>query len=199
VNKQQIGGTLIFIGALEVLVMLTVMEAMVPGYSVATNFVSDLGDIPATASIFTTVMVINGCLTLAGAILAREVIGKHIATLMGIIGICTAATGIFPENFYPVTTGSAAQFGATGLFHMTFAFVMFICAIAVMILAYRLFNPPFAYVSVVLGGLMFITLIMMIAGLGGIGRGGMERVTIYPFSMWAAGLGTTIVGFRKRS
>jgi hypothetical membrane protein len=195
-NKQQLAGAIIFIGAFQALVAMAIMESMVPGYNVGTNFLSDLGVFSQTAHIFTATMVIEGATGIIAMYLAKERLGKWFATLIAATGVGSIGIAIFPENFMPITTayfGGSAPFPQTGAFHLLFALPTFIIAVIMMLWGFSKFNSPFKYISAGLGIFMLSAIILMGAGLGGIGRGGMERLVIYPLMFWMCAVGVTLM------
>lgn len=87
-NRQQFGGALLFLGALQSILLVAVMEAMIPGYSVSANYISDLGTYSATAYILAATLAIQGVCYLAGAILAKKTLEKNPRDVFNLIRSC---------------------------------------------------------------------------------------------------------------
>jgi hypothetical membrane protein len=98
--------------------------------------------------------------------------GKVYPILQAIVGIGAMGVGLLPET--------------TGYPHIISAFFAFGIGGVAAIYSYRLQGSPFRYYSVVLGIIALLALIIGSAlGLTlGIGKGGMERMILYPIMIW---------------
>jgi hypothetical membrane protein len=174
-TDKVIAGILIFIGASMCLMGIIFAEALYPGYHVA-QVISDLG-VGQTATFFNVSMIIFGCLFIAAAYLLRKAGTDTVfCSLMALTGVAQACVGIFPETL--------------GLPHVAAAATVFIGGCMLAILSFRVFPVPWAWISVVLGIIMLAAIILLFAGFYlGLGKGGMERIIVYPFIIWALGSG----------
>jgi hypothetical protein len=78
---------------------------------------------------------------------------------------------------------------------------MFVSWAVVAILSYKFAKSPFSYVSVILGAMSLLVLVLSLLGehvsssfVLGLGRGGVERLIVYPLWLWTLGLGAYLIG-----
>lgn len=178
-RQQQLSGTLILIGALQGIFMIAVMEALVPGYSAHLDTISYLGTVAPTAYMFTATLVFAGLCVASGAIQSRRFFGAYFTALLIIVSIGLMGIGIFSA--------------ATGIYHDAFAMITVVSAAIVTLTTYRRFNSPFSYVSAGLGVIMLAGGASMLINGGALGRGGVERLMIYPIIFWLVALGAAMM------
>jgi len=162
-------------------------------YRFSRNFISDLGaaqcDLGAVCSPWHPLMnasfALQGALILAGALLVRPLLprgrlGRLGLFLVGASGLGVFVVGLAPEDVSP----SWHYLGAVENF--------LFCNAGAALLGAALFSRAriMGSISVAAG----LTGLFGLACLGagayfGLGVGGMERVTAYPFPLWIAGMG----------
>jgi len=184
-------GLSLFIGAVQFGVGLILAEIYYPGYSVANNYVSDLGATcvkggctiyQPTSNIFNLSIIILGLLVISTAYyLQKSFAWKPATGLVTIAGIGALGVGLFPET--------------TGVLHGIFSLIVFLFAGLSAIVTFWLQKPPLSYLSVLLGAVTLAALFLYVGGeYLGLGAGGMERMVVYPVLLWAIGFGGHLMG-----
>lgn len=173
-------GAGLFAGAAEFLTLMVAAESIAPDYSMKDNAISDLG-VGTTAVLFNASIVIAGLLTLAAAYLYYRAEGQRLVAFpLLLAGIGGVGVGLFPET--------------TGAPHALSAFVAFVFGNLTAILAYRVERPPLRFVSPILGVMGLVALVLATSGTYlGLGFGGMERMIVYPFLLWAVAFGGSLM------
>jgi hypothetical membrane protein len=208
-SKTNIGATL-WIFCLQYFVAEAMAISGWPGsYSLSDNYISDLGavgcDVAATGvtgaaarlcsplhALMNTSFVLQGLLIIGGAALVwprfpRGALWAAALLLIGASGIGVFVVGLAPEDAMPRA-------------HFVGAIDNFMCCnlgMATMGVAMLSGRPPARKLGLVTFGAGIIGL----AGLGflatrsylGLGVGGMERVTAYPFPLWLAAMGVMLL------
>lgn len=167
---------------------LAVAEALYPGYSVAGDYISDLGVGPSSM-VFNSSAFLFGLLSIIGTcFLPRTVDYGGLTVLLILMAIGAMGVGIFTSAF------STTIHGAVSL--MAFGFGS-LSAIA----SFKATKLPLSAISVTLGVMTLGALALFAAGLVttgsltsseppasgfflGIGPGGMERMIVYPALIW---------------
>ncbi len=194
-NAAKAGAT-IFVGAVQFGIFLIVSEILYSaygtgGYSVASNYVSDLGAncpnsgacyIPPSAMLFDASIAILGLLIILGAYFLHRAFRWMPATgLVAIAGIGALGVGLFPET--------------TGIWHSIFSLIVFLFAGLSAIVTARFQKKPLFYFSIILGVGTLVALLLYVGGTYlGLGAGGMERMVVYPVLLWAVGFGGHLMG-----
>ncbi len=170
-------GLLLFAGGVQFVIMLTIAEALYPGYSIAQNFISDLGIWNRrSAYIFNPSVFILGFLAVIAALIARRVMPKIPSFLLLISGIGAMGVGIFNELIVVP--------------HLAFAGMAFCGSGLAALSLVRHLKAPFKYMSAILGGCTLIAIALLVSGIHlGLGIGGMERMVLYPAITFGIGLG----------
>jgi len=188
-NLYKIAGILLVIGCIQYLLAVNITESMFPGYSIAQNSLSDLGGllplIQPGAIIFNLSNIILGILILVSVYLILKSGGCRLfSACLAIFGFCIAALGIFPEYTHTI--------------HVSFAVLAFFSGSFALLFSYRLgINIPMTIISIILGLIALITIISPIIYGVGItnplgalfGKGGSERLIIYPIILYLTALG----------
>jgi len=153
-------------------------------YSVANNYVSDLGAncrttctaVPS-AYLFDTSIALMGLLIIIGAyFLHRAYEWKPATVMIAIAGIGALGVGLFPET--------------TGIWHSIFSLIVFLFAGLTALVTARFQRKPMFYFSIVLGLATLAALFLYLGGeYVGLGAGGMERMVVYPVLVWSIGFG----------
>ncbi|MCJ7429643.1 DUF998 domain-containing protein [Candidatus Bathyarchaeota archaeon] len=183
-DDTKVAGTLLFLGAVQFLIVLVVAEALYPNYSVSLNYISDLG-VGSTALIFNSSVFLLGLLVVAGAYFIREAFKSNFLFIALILtGIGAMMVGLFPET--------------AGVMHTIASLITFLFGGLAAIVSYKVENPPFSYLSVVLGALGLVGLGLFASGnYLSLGVGGMERMIAHPVLLWAVGFGGHLVSHSK--
>ena len=150
IENRSLIGILLFVGAAQYILLVNIAEALYPGYSVATNAMSDLG-VGQTAVLFNSSTVVFGTFILIGLLLGRRAIGTGLTITLAVYGACVVGVGVFPET--------------TGALH---------------------------------GGIALVALVLALThNYMGIGKGGMERMIVYPLFLWVLGFGGALIGSKQ--
>lgn len=183
-DDTKVAGTLLFLGAVQFLIVLVVAEALYPNYSVSLNYISDLG-VGSTALIFNSSVFLLGLLVVAGAYFIREAFKSNFLFITLILtGIGAMMVGFFPET--------------AGVMHTIASLITFLFGGLAAIVSYKVEKPPFSYLSVVLGALGLVGLGLFASGnYLSLGVGGMERMIAHPVLLWAVGFGGHLVSHSK--
>lgn len=153
-------------------------------YSVANNYVSDLGANCRTACtavpsayLFDTSIAILGLTILVGAyFLQRSFHSKPATVMIALAGVGALGVGLFPEY--------------TGIWHSIFSLIVFLFAGLTALVTARFQRKPLFYFSVILGLFTLAALVLYIGGdYLGLGAGGMERMVVYPTLIWSLAFG----------
>jgi hypothetical membrane protein len=189
------GGAAIFAGTVQFGVFLIVSEILYSaygtgGYGVSANAVSDLGAtcpgfpggggvcyIPPSAMLFDSSMAILGLSLVVGAYFIHRAFRWMPATVMiALSGIGALGVGLFPET--------------AGIWHGIFSLIVFLFTGLSAIVTYRFQKKPMAYFSVVLGVMTLVALLLFLSSVYvSLGKGGMERMIVYPALLWGIGVG----------
>jgi hypothetical membrane protein len=184
-------GATLFIGTVQFVTLMTVSEVLysangLGGYSVSTNYISDLGAncsgggacyIPPSALLFNSSVAALGLLALLGAyFLLRASNAVLPSVMLSLTGVGALGVGLFPET--------------AGVLHDLFSLVAFFFAALSALVASRLQKPPASYMSLALGAVTLGTLVLYSSGAYlGLGAGGMERMVVVPAALWGVGFG----------
>lgn len=179
-DDRSFAGLLFAFGSVQFFLVMLVCEGALPGYSVSSQAISDLGVGP-TAALFNASVFLLGVLSLAGAYFYHRTHGiRWITILFLLAGIGPVGVGIFPET--------------SRLPHSVFAFLAFVFGGVVAIVVATRQRPPLRYMSLVLGALGLVALVLFVTGQYlGIGFGGMERMIVYPVLLWQAAFGAHLM------
>jgi hypothetical membrane protein len=183
IENRSLLGILLFVGAAQYILLVNIAEALYPGYSVATNAMSDLG-VGQTAVLFNSSTVVFGAFILIGLLLGRRAIGTGLTITLAVYGACVVGVGVFPET--------------TGTLHGVIALGMFVFGAVSAIISYRVLRPPLSYASVGLGIIALVALVLALThNYTGIDKGGMERMIVYPLFLWVLGFGGALIGAKS--
>jgi hypothetical membrane protein len=176
VDARQWAGLLLFVGIAEFAIGMTVAEAVYPEYSVSGNTISDLG-VGVASPIFNGAIIVLGLAVFFAArflFLASDDLVLWI--LVALAGIGAIGVGIFTE--------------AWGIVHDIFSLITFVFAGLSAIWASRIVRPPLRYLSIAFGVFSLAALGLYVSNTYlGLGRGGMERMIVWPVLVWGLGFG----------
>jgi hypothetical membrane protein len=179
-NSLRLGGLLFFVGGAQFLLLTTLAESLYPNYSVRNNFLSDLGVVEPSGTVWNTSIFLSGLLFLIGAYLLFRSFGRpqRLALAMYVLaGVGAMATGLLNENAFPDL-------------HQIVSLIAFIFGGISAIVTYRLVQVPFKYVSPLLGAFTLVSLVLLIARFRQqFGNGLMERLVAFPEIIWLMAFG----------
>jgi hypothetical membrane protein len=178
VGNGKIAGTLLIVGGAQFIIALIIAEAIYPGYSIADNYISDLGVWGnPSALVFNPSIMLFGAAALAASIyIKRHFHLNKMFILYAIAGAGSLGVGLFPENTFAVA--------GIPVLHSISALLAFVFGGIAAIATYKLTRSPFRYLSAIVGVDVLVTFAVFLVtrdfGALGIGRGGLERLVAYP-------------------
>ena len=194
IDPLKVGGLFYVVAVFQFFVFELVAEAVYPGYSVATNYISDLGatcvNPPSTAvcvvhqpsaAIFDSTVFVLGVLLLAGTCLVY--LGTRKAPYLIVAAISDIATllvGVFPEN--------------TGWVHAIISIIVFLFLGISLIVASTLTKHTAIRYLVVAFGVLTLFFNLTSAGTSLVGAGGVERLIVLPVLLGLMTLGGYLTG-----
>ncbi len=183
-EDRQWAGLFLLVGTTQFAIGMIIAEAVDPSYSVSTNYISDLG-VGDGAAIFNTSIILLGITILATSwFLFRAFKDSILMILVLLAGVGAIGVGVFTEAF--------------GYLHSIVSFITFLFAGLSAILAFRILRPPLSYVSVLLGVGSLAALGLYISkNFLSLGKGGMERMIVYPVLTWGIGFGGYLLGMSQ--
>lgn len=177
-DDRVLAGLLLAFGAAQFLVMMMLLEATAPGYSMHDNAISDLGTIPETEAWFTLTLFLIGILNvLVGYFLYRVWKSKALLLVFILGGIGGMGAALIPLD------------NPTGL-HGLFALVAFLFMnLEAILVGLRLKGSTrFASFLTDAIGLVFLVVMVLVDSgslvVASIGHGGVERMIAYPVLLW---------------
>lgn len=180
-------GMILVVASVQLLFLVNIAEFLYPGYSVSSNYISDLGVGPSPSrEIFTLGVLVFGLLVL---LVAARLYGRresHLWLFFAISGIGAVGVAVFNED--------------TGAPHVVFSLLAFLFGNLAAIYAFTKTKPLFSYFSLVLGLAGLAALVLLGAGeYLGLGPGGMERIIFYAGILWALAYGARLQGLEESS
>ena len=179
-SDLRLAGFLLSASGLLFLLANHIAESIYPGYSVKTNFLSDLGAVgQRTTLLWDSQLFVSAILWLLGVCLLFRRSGKSrgVWALFVLAPVGQLVVSVFPENTVLAlhTVGALLAFVAGGLSA---------------VYTYRLTSSPFRYLSVLLGATSLLSFALFVSGrFLGLGAGGMERMIVYPIALWLVVIG----------
>ena len=185
-SDNKIAGVLFFIAASQLILGVIVAEALYPGYSISTNYISDLG-IGPSSTVFNTSIFFLGLLSLIGIyFLYRAYNLKVIIILFTIAALAAMGVGIFTEN--------------SETMHMIASIVVFLFSGLSAISSYKITKYPFNIIVILLGLTSLLAMILFMGNIYlGLGVGGMERMIVYPILIWMIGFGGYLIALPEKA
>lgn len=180
-DDRKIAGFLLCVGGAQCVLGIIIAEALYPGYSTSTNYISDLG-IGPSALIFNSSVFLLGLLVVADVYFIFQALkSKAFTVLIALAGIGAMGVGVFTENVL--------------FLHAAFAGIAFAFSGISAVASAKFTKSPFSFISIVLGVLSLVALPLMVTGNDlGLGIGGMERMIAYPSFLWIIGFGAYLSG-----
>lgn len=178
---EKIAGMLIIIASIELVAFILIAQHLYPNYSLANNYISDLG-VGSTAPIFNSAVSLFGLIIIAASALIWKG-GRHryAAIMFFLSGIGGLGVGLFPET--------------TGIYHLAFAGLVFGGVAVNAIIFYRIFNGRLAYYSLIVGLIaIFILFLSPLLNINlGLGHGGAEELLFYEEIIWVCVVGICFI------
>jgi len=183
IKASHLAGSLLISAGIVFTIFNTIAESIYPNYVVRTAPLSDLGAIGhSTTFLWDGQLFVSGILALTGIslLIFRSSLSEYLQStpvrivyFLPIIG--TLIVSLFPEN-------------SILAIHSLADFLALVFAPISAIYAFRFTKEPFRYFSVLLG-MISLTAIPFLADPLLLGFGGVERLVVYPFSIWGIAFG----------
>jgi hypothetical membrane protein len=194
-SNEKVAGALFFIAATQFVLCLFISEALYPGYSIADNYISDLGVGPSSV-IFNSSVFLLGVLVIVGTFFLQRAFKefKMLIAVLFLTAVGAMGVGIFTEEFgiiHVIVSLIAFLFGGLSpIFSVLCSYVHKI----------KLVQMPFSVLAAVLGLITLTSLILFASKIYlGLGAGGMERMIAYPILMWGVGFGGYLIAHSEKS
>lgn len=181
-------GFLLSFAGVDFLLVIIVLEAVYPGYSIHHNTMSDLLAVGTGTSIVGEPMLFLAAICwIAGAYYLYRHAGRTGMMVLNLLpGTGLLLAVLSPENVNLVL-------------HSIGAVLALVPGPIAAILSYRTIRSPFRYHALSLGSLSLIGAVVEFGAYGtslvqqGLGPGGWERVIVYPLLIWLIGFGSYLL------
>lgn len=187
---QKTAGLLMVISGIQFMLLVSIAEALYPGYNTARYDLSSLADLPIhepSATIFNITVFMAGLLVfIAAYLIYKRYRGRIFPAFLGLLGIGAMGVGIFP--------------GYTGGTHIIFAMTSFLFGSLALLTSFTILkNSLLKYILIVLGAVAFIDILLVIIlqdanPFMAFGTGGTERLIVYPVILGVIALGGYLAG-----
>ena len=177
-RETEKAGYLMILASFQFILLWKIAEFLREGYSVSRDVISALG-VGENAYIFNLSVSLLGLIGIIAAyfLLQRD---KIMGFLIGLSSIGALGVGIFPMDI-PTP-------------HSISALITFLFSGLAQIYSYRLERTYLKYLWILSGVVTLISLALFISGVYlGLGRGGMERMIVYPALIWLIGFGRSLL------
>lgn len=202
-SRVEWAGLFLLVGGITFGMALHLAELTFPGYSVSQNWISDLGQscsyagtnwprdcvfVQPAASIFTAGVVLFGGLMLLSAWMLYPLRpARRLSLLLGAVGVGAIGLAAFPE-------GVPAP-------HAAFAAVALLSGALAAAESFRFVARPLGLLFLLLAGISLVAFVILVTVGGGtvpptwtpLGKGGMERMVVYPELLWDIAFGATLL------
>ncbi len=178
-DKKKFSGAVMFFGAMQFLLFVSIAEFVATNFSVSTNTISHLG-IDNAPYIFNTTIIILGLAEIVAAYFLMDDFSKLFSIFLILGGIGAIGVGIFNEDF--------------GKIHLIFALLAFLfSSIATYVIFFTKRKDLMTFMWAMLGTVALAALILYMFSIYlGLGNGGMERMIMYPNIIWALGFSASL-------
>ena len=197
ISSAQIAGALLFLGVLQWLMIVLAAETLFPGYSIRANDLSDLAStVPPNASLMQpSAMLFNASTFAIGLFSLISSVLIYFSVRSRLFSILFGLSGLF-------AMGVAAFPGDTGAIHGLVALGWFTTAPISAIISSRMVKGPLAWFSVAIGLFSLVVLFFAFSSATAspfqfFGRGGEERMLVYPVLLWMAAFAGYLMASRK--
>ncbi len=183
-NARRTTGKALLAGAALFFAALAFLEAIEPGYDRFAQVISDLGLGP-NAWAFNGLSMVAGAGLVAMAWLLFKARGDAVfSALLAAAGIGLVGIGTFTKNVWPI--------------HQVAAFATFVAGPLAAVWSAKGGKGKWKLAFAGLGLLSLVALALFASGnYLGLGRGGMERLIVYPLIVWAALFGRHLAAGEK--
>jgi hypothetical membrane protein len=194
-RNGKIAGTLLVVGGIQFVIALVIAEALYPGYSIADNYISDLGVWGnASALVFNASIIFLGITSLIASFFIKRYFQLRKGFyIYAIAGLGSLGAGVFSENTF--------IFNGLPVFHAIFALLAFLLGAVAGLFTYHIIKSPLRYISLILGVTSLVALAVFLStqnsGALGIGVGALERLVAYPTSLGVIAFGGYLIGDDK--
>ena len=138
-------GIVLFVGSVQWLMMLIILESFQPNYNSSLHYVSSLGVGTTSISYNISIILFGLSVVLSSLILYKTLDFKVFNLFFFLTGLFIIGVGLFPENVRPI--------------HGYVTAFTFIFGVIAAIISYKVSDPPVSYISLIIG---LITLVMLI-------------------------------------
>jgi len=178
---RKVAGALVFAVTTQFAIVMIVAESLYRYYSVANNYISDLGVGP-TGPVFDTSVSILGISVIVASYLSYKIFESRIfLILVALTGIGALSVGIFNESYSGI--------------HGLVSLLTFVAGSLTSIYAFRFTKSPMNYFSIMMGLFSLGALAVALSGsTAGLGVGGIERMIAYPYTLWGIAFGGYLMG-----
>ena len=205
-----IAGGLFIVGAVWMMMAITVAESLTPGYSISKYQISGLGSpiflgtcttvpdclaapstpIQPASAIFVSAIFLSAILGLyCGYLLHRGTTHRRFALAVAVSMFGWLLVGVSYLPFYLGLSGEGVAAGAFVL-HLSGAYTDFSVGLLAAISTYRFTRAPMRYLTVILVAVSATAFLLMFTGNNlGLGLGGMQRMGVYPELLWSVAFG----------
>ncbi|MGI8811340.1 MAG: DUF998 domain-containing protein [Pyrinomonadaceae bacterium] len=205
-------GAVVWMCAIQFFVAQVVVQAAwTTPFSLATNYISDLGNTacanyPADSvtyvcspwhAVMNISFFLQGVIIIAGALLIAPFLRRHRAKIWVLALLILTGAGMLGVGMFPENVDNNAHVFSAALQFVTGNLALVIIGITRII---RATAKWFSAASIALGSLGLAATVLFPTGNHlGIGIGGMERVAAYTFPIWLIGTGLCLVSQAGRS
>jgi len=189
---SKIAGTLLIIGGVQFIIALTIAEAIYLDYSVANNYISDLGVwSKSSAIVFNPSIILLGITILVASVyIERHYNLVKMIYLYVLSGVGTLGVGLFPKDTFLIN--------GVPVPHTVSALLAFVIGGATAAATYKITKSPFRYLSAILGIATLVAFVVFLTTIEssalGLGVGGLERMMAYPTLLWIVSFGGYLTG-----
>ena len=184
-------GIFLFLGTGQFAFFFVLSEIYYPGYDVSSQVISDLGAtctsgvckfVQPSSDVFNASIVLLGVMLLFTAYFVSKGSGsKALPLFQALAGVGTMGVGIFNESY--------------GVVHVFFSAFTFVSAGVEALLVFKVARPPYSYFSTLTGIVTLVATVLYATDTYlGLGRGGMERMVVYPVLIGGIALGGYLIG-----
>lgn len=188
-------GTLLVVGTGQFAFFMVLAEVYYPGYDVSTQAISDLGAtcegvckfVQPSSDLFNASVFLMGVMLVLTAYYVRKgTDSRSLPFFQGLAGVGAMGVGAFNESY--------------GGVHVFFSALTFVAAGIQALLVYKVAKPPYSYFSFLAGVVtLAATVLYGTDTYLGLGRGGMERVVVYPVLLGGIALGGYLMALADAS
>ncbi|NNN16852.1 MAG: DUF998 domain-containing protein [Thermoplasmata archaeon] len=190
----------LIVGVLQFIAAMIVAQFGYPNYSLAQNYISDLGNTSLSPwyYVFDGSIAALGILTVVGVLLIWSAFTPGSARaigllLLGLAGVAAICVGVFPENL----NGTAHAIASLLVFAPSGVGLLLLGGGA---MPTRTHWAPFRAFTIALGAVTLVALVIFLFGVWGpLGPGTVERIVVAPVLLWALVISTHLLRLPARA